>query len=43
MHWNELYSLLDGMFDTEACFQEVKTIWENDRWFSGDKYTLTAH
>ena len=42
MNWHELYSLLDKLFDTDACFQHVKAIWETDRWFSRDKFQLTA-
>ena len=42
MEWNKLYALLDGVFDTDACLREVEAIWENDRWFSRDKFNLTA-
>lgn len=42
MDWNKLYALLDGIFDTERCLAEVKAIWENDHWFSRDKFNLTA-
>lgn len=42
MEWSKLYNLLAEMFDTEACLREVEAIWENDRWFSRDKFNLTA-
>lgn len=43
MDWNKLYALLDSMFDTDACMKEVESIWENDHWFSRDKFNLTAN
>ena len=42
MDWSQLYHTLDSMFNTEDCLQEVKSIWENDHWFSRDKFCLTA-
>lgn len=42
MEWREIYRLLSGMFDQDACLEEVKAIWENDRWFSRDRFNLTA-
>ena len=42
MNWSQLYHTLGSMFDTDGCLQEVKNIWENDRWFSRDKFNLTA-
>lgn len=42
MEWSQLYHTLDSMFNTEDCLQEVKSIWENDHWFSRDKFCLTA-
>jgi len=43
MDWKTLYGTLDGLFDREACMQVVRDIWENDRWFSFDKFEQTAH
>ena len=42
MDWNTLYAKLDGLFDRDACMQVVRDIWANDRWFSFDKFELTA-
>lgn len=42
MDFETLYRFLDGIFDTEDCLREVKAIWENDHWFSRDKFNLTA-
>ena len=38
----KIYSDLRELFDTEECFRQVCAIWENDRWFSRDKFNLTA-
>lgn len=42
MELEKIYSDLREMFDTEECFRQVCAIWENDRWFSRDKFNLTA-
>ena len=42
MALEKIYSALRELFDTEECFRQVCAIWENDRWFSRDKFNLTA-
>lgn len=42
MELEKIYTDLLEMFDTEECFRNVCAIWENDRWFSRDRFNLTA-
>lgn len=42
MDLEKIYCLLKEMFDGGECFAQMKAIWDNDRWFSRDKFNLTA-